>query len=723
MAAEPERWLRNALRREAAAMGLHDQTPGPMSSAPEAMAVGQRTLVEVEIEGRDDRPIAEVGKRTLVEEEIEGRGWPYPADVGKQTLVQQSARRNRRAHAGLLSEVEAVLRTLSPEPAESPTPAEDNAELPDEIRADLEAATGQSLSHVTVHAGERGQAVAASHGARAVAIDSAIHVAKGELDATSPEGRELFAHEVAHTVQADAKPGSPATPSHHSAVIETAEAEADQFAAQFRVEGAAARFTPKVAVAGVAMRAPDRGAAPRQAAQPAPEAQRDGLGMYLQMHSAEVQNRFRAQLEETAWPDVGPDAPFTPRGRRMFASIVANGFAPRLFDGGAAVEQLLRPSDLRDSYQRLVGNSTERLWTRGSADFNAAFASVVANAVRRSLVERVGPLYCEVRKAHPEPPAAKDLLVGLPSEPISIDPIVIRALTEPGVVATSHGAKAPEGKPAPHAGDASSRAAVEHSESPRTERANDAAALQQHATETLPHGDVAIAPPEPGIFQHGFIDNSKGATMYSSPAPVGGAAVRGEPLPPASRLYVSGTHSRLKDWWYVTAYIEQTMVRGYVEAFRVNVDLPEPSPSCANSAAARPPSNSRRRNSATPWKMATTFASTRTCCSTSTEADRASAAHTKIRAFSAAAPTTSRCTRATASGSSARSLPKRSRAWSRRARSPAVRSPKRSALAGTCKTSSTALRNRVTASTKSVGRSPPRSEIICRRSSASLSGF
>jgi hypothetical protein len=87
--------------------------------------------------------------------------------------------------------------------------------------------------------------------------------------------------------------------------------------------------------------------------------------------------------------------------------------------------------------------------------------------------------------------------------------------------------------------------------------------------------DASIAAPEPGIDKPGFIDNSKGAPIYSAPAPVGGAA-EGAPLPPAARVFVSGTHSRLKDWWYVTAYLEQTMVRGYVEAFRVNTNLPEP---------------------------------------------------------------------------------------------------------------------------------------------------
>jgi hypothetical protein len=85
-----------------------------------------------------------------------------------------------------------------------------------------------------------------------------------------------------------------------------------------------------------------------------------------------------------------------------------------------------------------------------------------------------------------------------------------------------------------------------------------------------------IARPQAGIDNTGFVDNSTGAPLYNTPAPAGGEVVRDTPLPPATRVFVSGTHPRLKDWWYVTAYVDQTMVRGYLEAFRVNIKLPEP---------------------------------------------------------------------------------------------------------------------------------------------------
>jgi hypothetical protein len=85
-----------------------------------------------------------------------------------------------------------------------------------------------------------------------------------------------------------------------------------------------------------------------------------------------------------------------------------------------------------------------------------------------------------------------------------------------------------------------------------------------------------IAPPEPGIDKTGFIGNSKGAPLYSAPAEAGGELLRDTPLPPAARVFASGTHPRLKHWWYVTAFLDGTMLRGYIEDFRVNVNLPEP---------------------------------------------------------------------------------------------------------------------------------------------------
>lgn len=89
--------------------------------------------------------------------------------------------------------------------------------------------------------------------------------------------------------------------------------------------------------------------------------------------------------------------------------------------------------------------------------------------------------------------------------------------------------------------------------------------------------DPHIAPPDAGINKPGFIDNSDGANIRTGPSEAGGQTVRDEPLPPATRVFVSGTHPSAPVWWYVTATLhDKTMIRGYVQGHRVNVDLPEP---------------------------------------------------------------------------------------------------------------------------------------------------
>jgi len=85
-----------------------------------------------------------------------------------------------------------------------------------------------------------------------------------------------------------------------------------------------------------------------------------------------------------------------------------------------------------------------------------------------------------------------------------------------------------------------------------------------------------VTPPKAGINKPGFIDNSDGSFIRTGPAEAGGKPVRSQPLPPATRVFVSGTHPSAPEWWYVTALLEGAMVRGYVQHGRVNTDLPEP---------------------------------------------------------------------------------------------------------------------------------------------------
>lgn len=83
--------------------------------------------------------------------------------------------------------------------------------------------------------------------------------------------------------------------------------------------------------------------------------------------------------------------------------------------------------------------------------------------------------------------------------------------------------------------------------------------------------------PQPGINKPGFIDNSEGANLRSGPSESGGRELTAQPLPPATRVFVSGSHKDTAQWLYVTAFLPDAVVRGYVQGFRVTTDLPEPS--------------------------------------------------------------------------------------------------------------------------------------------------
>jgi len=91
-----------------------------------------------------------------------------------------------------------------------------------------------------------------------------------------------------------------------------------------------------------------------------------------------------------------------------------------------------------------------------------------------------------------------------------------------------------------------------------------------------PGATADIAAPTGGVNLPGFIDTSDGANLRTGPAETGGKTVIDAPLPPATRVFVSGTHPSAPAWWYVTAFLPDKIVRGYVQQFRVSTDLPEP---------------------------------------------------------------------------------------------------------------------------------------------------
>ena len=87
---------------------------------------------------------------------------------------------------------------------------------------------------------------------------------------------------------------------------------------------------------------------------------------------------------------------------------------------------------------------------------------------------------------------------------------------------------------------------------------------------------TSIDPPQAGVNKPGFIDSDDGANIRTGPAELQGVALTAQPLPPATRVFVTGQHPQTSGWWYVTAFLPGAIVRGYVQGFRVNIDLPEP---------------------------------------------------------------------------------------------------------------------------------------------------
>jgi hypothetical protein len=83
--------------------------------------------------------------------------------------------------------------------------------------------------------------------------------------------------------------------------------------------------------------------------------------------------------------------------------------------------------------------------------------------------------------------------------------------------------------------------------------------------------------PVGGDNRPGFIDSDDGANIRTRPAELAGSqTLTPAPLPPATQVFVSGRHPETAEWWYVTAFLPDVIVRGYVQGLRVATDLPEP---------------------------------------------------------------------------------------------------------------------------------------------------
>lgn len=109
-------------------------------------------------------------------------------------------------------------------------------------------------------------------------------------------------------------------------------------------------------------------------------------------------------------------------------------------------------------------------------------------------------------------------------------------------------------------------------------RANQLQRLAGPGQDVLRTAADDIAAPKAGVNKVGFVKNTEGANIRSAPAEVTGSReLTVRPLPPGTKVFVSGTHPQKPEWAYVSASLADRIVRGYVQGLRITTNLPEPS--------------------------------------------------------------------------------------------------------------------------------------------------
>src|SRR6185369_7993194 len=69
------------------------------------------------------------------------------------------------------------------------------------FRSQMESAFGESFGDVRVHTGSEAETATQQLGARAFTRGRDIYFGSGEYNPTTPEGKQLLAHELTHVIQ------------------------------------------------------------------------------------------------------------------------------------------------------------------------------------------------------------------------------------------------------------------------------------------------------------------------------------------------------------------------------------------------------------------------------------------------------------------------------------------------------------------------------------------
>ena len=327
-------------------------------------------------------------------------------------------------------------RAMHGAPSDAGTPAAiaasgtkgEGQQLP--FQKEIQASFGHhDVSDVRAHVGGDAARSAGQLGASAFAIGKRVGF-------ESAPALHTAAHEAAHTVQQqkgvqlkggiDGGAGDPHE--HH------ADAVADLVVAGRSAErlldrsagSATGGSTVAPSSATTVQRKSDGDAAPR----PKPNL----FGEYLRIHVARLSTAVVEKLAATQWPDPASDVPFGRTGVQKFREAFARSFLPHLSQG-ETLPQLLHPSDVLEHFVDQLHKRFPDLHHVDANEWRAEdpnFTSELAQAVERAAVEslmRLGPRYRAALIQRGHKPDADDLSVSHP-----MDPLVARALVEPGVV-------------------------------------------------------------------------------------------------------------------------------------------------------------------------------------------------------------------------------------------------------------------------------------------------
>ncbi len=199
------------LEQEIRGRGSHDLDLDALSEAV-ATRLGASLSVCREIVSRRLASSWEFGAPPIErcgETQGSSRSLTHPRDrasmvPGKQTRVQALWQARRDSNASIA--VQRKASGAAPREPDSDEPfgsliGQAGSPIPDAVRADLERVFRTGLESVQIRSTESSAKAASQIGAKAFTVGQDIYFGAGQLDTATREGRELLAHEVAHTIQ------------------------------------------------------------------------------------------------------------------------------------------------------------------------------------------------------------------------------------------------------------------------------------------------------------------------------------------------------------------------------------------------------------------------------------------------------------------------------------------------------------------------------------------